>query len=98
MLVADTHINCWKAGGHGSVTFVQGVEGSCNPLFMTLGSRVGQEAFYKYYKAFGLTETTGFDLPGETKGTFHKMSNRLRNRSLTNQSQSRPRVRFIHFN
>ncbi len=42
---------------------------------MTLGARVGKDAFYKYYKAFGLTETTGFDLPGETSGTFHKMNN-----------------------
>lgn len=74
MKVADTVINCWKAGGHGSETFVQGVEGSCNPLFMTLGARVGASSFYKYYKAFGFTETTGFDLPGETAGTFHEMN------------------------
>ncbi len=75
MRVADTNISCWKAGGHGSETFVQGVEGSCNPLFMTLGARVGAKNFYKYYKAFGFTETTGFDLPGEASGTFHEMSN-----------------------
>ncbi len=75
MRVADTNISCWKTGGHGSETFVQGVEGSCNPLFMTLGARVGSKNFYKYYKAFGFTETTGFDLPGEASGTFHEMSN-----------------------
>ncbi len=75
MRVADTNISCWKSGGHGSETFVQGVEGSCNPLFMTLGARVGAKNFYKYYKTFGFTETTGFDLPGEASGTFHEMSN-----------------------
>lgn len=75
MRVADTNISCWKTGGHGSETFVQGVEGSCNPLFMTLGARVGAKNFYKYYKAFGFNETTGFDLPGEASGTFHEMSN-----------------------
>ena len=73
LTVADTHIKCWKAGGHGSETFVQGVEGSCNPVFMTLGSRVGPKNFYKYYKAFGFTETTGFDLPGEASGSFHDL-------------------------
>ena len=73
--VAGTNINCWKAGGHGSETFVQGVEGSCNPMFMTLGARVGAKNFYKYYKSFGFTETTGFDLPGEASGSFHQMSN-----------------------
>ena len=72
--VAGTNIGCWKNGGHGSVTFVQGVEGSCNPMFMTVGARVGQKNFYKYYKAFGFSETTGFDLPGEATGTFHEMS------------------------
>ncbi len=72
--VADTKINCWKTVGHGSITFVQGVEGSCNPVFMTIGARVGAKNFYKYYKAFGFSETTGFDLPGEASGSFHDMS------------------------
>ena len=74
LTVAGTHINCWKAGGHGSETFVQGVEGSCNPVFMTIGARVGAKNFYKYYKAFGFTETTGFDLPGEATGSFHDLT------------------------
>lgn len=74
MQVADTRINCWNTAGHGSVTFVQGVECSCNPVFMTLGARVGAKNFYKYYKAFGFTETTGFDLPGEASGSFHDLS------------------------
>lgn len=68
-------IHCWKAGGHGGETFVQGVENSCNPVFMTVGARIGTENFFKYYKAFGFTEKTGFELPGEAVCAFHKMEN-----------------------
>lgn len=64
-------IRCWKAGGHGAVTFKQGVQGSCNPVFIAVGQRVGNTAFKKYYKAFGFTQTTGFELPGEAKGVFY---------------------------
>lgn len=66
-------IHCWKRAGHGSLTFSEGFENSCNPVFMTLGARVGAKNFYKYFKKFGFTETTGFDLPGEASGTFHTM-------------------------
>lgn len=66
-------IHCWKTAGHGSLTFREGFENSCNPVFMALGARVGAKNFYKYFKKFGFTETTGFDLPGEASGTFHSM-------------------------
>lgn len=66
-------IHCWKTAGHGSLTFSEGFENSCNPVFMALGARVGAKNFYKYFKKFGFTETTGFDLPGEASGTFHSM-------------------------
>ncbi len=68
-------IHCWKGGGHGAETFVQGVENSCNPVFMTVGARVGTENFYKYYKAFGFAEKTGFEIPGEAVCAFHSMEN-----------------------
>jgi len=71
--VGNYFIRCWKHGGHGAETFAQGFENSCNPVFMTLGSRIGSDRFYKYYKKFGFTEATGFDLPGEATGTFHTM-------------------------
>ncbi|MBR2476887.1 MAG: PASTA domain-containing protein [Clostridia bacterium] len=73
--VGPHSIGCWKSGGHGSLTFVQGVENSCNPVFMTVGSRIGPQNFYKYYKAFGFAEKTGFDLPGEAVCAFHAMEN-----------------------
>lgn len=72
--VATETIGCWKAGGHGGETFLQGVENSCNPVFMTVGARIGTANFLKYYKAFGFAEKTGFDLPGEMVCAFHEPS------------------------
>lgn len=72
--VSDWYIKCWKTGGHGALTFAEGFENSCNPVFMTLGSRVGTTKFFQYFKKFGFTEETGFDLPGEASGSFHNMS------------------------
>jgi len=71
--VADYDIGCWNTAGHGTETFVQGVYNSCNPVFMSIGARLGTDTFYKYYKSFGFGETTGFDLPGEATGAFHSM-------------------------
>ncbi len=71
--VANYNIGCWNRNGHGTETFVQGVYNSCNPVFMSVGSRLGASRFYKYFKAFGFGKTTGFDLPGEASGVFHSM-------------------------
>ena len=69
--VENYYIRCWKDGGHGQVTFAQGFENSCNPVFMNLGARVGSSKFIEYYKKFGFLSSTGFDLPGEATGAFH---------------------------
>lgn len=74
-VVADRRISCAKEEGHGTETFVQGLENSCNPVFMDVGARLGVEKFDKYYRAFGLTEKTGFLIPGESEGTHHKPEN-----------------------
>lgn len=70
--VANRDIHCWHRVGHGEQTFAQGLMNSCNPFVMELGSRLGAANFEKYFKAFGLTEKTGFTIPGESAGTFHK--------------------------
>ena len=70
--VANRDIHCWHRVGHGEQTFAQGLMNSCNPFVMELGSRLGATNFEKYFKAFGLTEKTGFTIPGESAGTFHK--------------------------
>lgn len=69
--VANRDIHCWKTSGHGEQTFAQGVMNSCNPMFMELGARLGAKNFTKYFNAFGLTQKTGFTIPGESSGTFH---------------------------
>ena len=68
--VMDHKIHCWKTEGHGPETLAQAVQNSCNPAFIEIGTRLGIRNFYKYFKAFGLTEKTGIDLPGEASGYF----------------------------
>lgn len=66
--VQGRHIRCWKHGGHGSQSFLEVVENSCNTGFVAVGLRVGADAFYRYIDNFGLNKHTGIDLPGEAKG------------------------------
>lgn len=61
-------IHCWKHGGHGSQSFQQVVENSCNTGFVTVGLKLGTERFYRYLRGFGLGTETGIELPGEAKG------------------------------
>ncbi len=70
--VADRTIRCHKREGHGAENFVQGVENSCNPVFMELGLRIGSEKFMEYFKAFGFTEKTGIELIGESGSIYYK--------------------------
>ena len=74
-LVEDRRIRCARTTGHGSETFVQGVQNSCNPVFIEVGMRLGTENFYKYYEKFGLMGKTGVDLPGEAATIMHKKEN-----------------------
>ncbi|MDD4601576.1 Stage V sporulation protein D [bioreactor metagenome] len=61
-------IHCWKHGGHGSQTFREVVENSCNTGFVTVGLKLGRDPFYRYLEAFGLGRQSNIDLPGEAKG------------------------------
>lgn len=74
-LVEDRRIRCARTTGHGSETFVQGVQNSCNPVFIEVGMRLGTENFYKYFEKFGLMGKTGVDLPGEATTIMHKKEN-----------------------
>ncbi len=69
--VEDRQISCWKNGGHGAETFIEGVHQSCNPVFIEVGLRLGALKFTQYTDAFGFNETTGIDLPGEGVGITH---------------------------
>jgi len=73
--VAGQHYDCHKHSGHGTQTLVQSISNSCNPAFITIGQLAGVDIFSKYFEAFGLTEKTGIDLPGEATSTYHKKEN-----------------------
>lgn len=69
-------IKCWRyPRTHGSETFVQGVQNSCNPVFMEIGERLGAETFLEYMQKFGFAQKTGVDLAGEAVGIIHKLEN-----------------------
>ncbi len=71
--VAGRYIKCWRSPrSHGSQTFTQGVQNSCNPVFMEIGEKLGAQKFYEYMDIFGFNEKTGVDLPGEAVGIMHK--------------------------
>lgn len=74
-IVEDRKIRCHKVGGHGAETFVEGIQNSCNPVFIDIGLRLGTENFYKYFRQFGLMGLTGVDLPGEAATIMHKPEN-----------------------
>ena len=71
-VVEDRKIRCHKVGGHGSETFVQGLQNSCNPVFINIGMRLGAERFCDYFEQFGLLTKTNIDLPGEASTIMHK--------------------------
>ena len=75
IMVEDRRIRCHKAGGHGTEDFVQGTMNSCNPVFITVGMRIGAERYYSYFKQFGLLDKTGIDLPGEAGTIMHNVEN-----------------------
>lgn len=75
LTVGGRTIRCHKTSGHGSQTFAQTLMNSCNPAFITWGSRVGAEDFFAYMKKLGLLEKTGVDLPGEAGTIIHKLKN-----------------------
>ncbi len=71
--VAGRYIKCWRSPrSHGTETFVQGVQNSCNPVFMDVAARLGSDVFYDYMIKFGFTQITGIDVAGEAVGIFHK--------------------------
>lgn len=66
-----TKIRCWSSKSHGYETLTNALANSCNPAFMQLGKRIGIDIFYEYFEAFGLFNTTGISLPGESTSIFY---------------------------
>ena len=75
IVVEDRRIRCHKTNGHGSETFTQGIMNSCNPVFISVGLRLGVDDFYSYFTQFGLFQQTGIDLPGEAGTIMHRKEN-----------------------
>ncbi|MBR4910633.1 MAG: PASTA domain-containing protein [Clostridia bacterium] len=71
-IVAGNPYHCHHAGGHGTQSLAQAISNSCNPAFIQIGQLIGTSMFSKYFKAFGMAEKTGIDLPGEALPTYHK--------------------------
>ncbi|PAE26916.1 stage V sporulation protein D [Bacillus sp. 7894-2] len=71
--VGGARLRCWKKGGHGSQTYLEVVQNSCNPGFVELGERLGKESLFKYIRDFGFGEKTGIDLQGEGKGILFNL-------------------------
>ncbi len=75
IMVEDRRIRCHKTTGHGAENFVQATMNSCNPVFVTVGLRLGAQDYYEYFRQFGLMEKTNVDLPGEAGTIMHKEEN-----------------------
>ena len=74
--IGGRRIKCWRHyRPHGEQTFPQGVQNSCNPVFIELGNRLGVSKLYDYIEAFGFMDTTKLDLPGEAKGILYNEKN-----------------------
>ena len=74
-IVGDRKIRCHKTTGHGAETFAQGVQNSCNPVFMEVGQRLGVANMFKYLKKFSVLYKTGIDVPGEAVTIMHQQKN-----------------------
>ncbi len=72
IVVDDRRIHCSKRNGHGAEDFIRGTMNSCNPVFITVGLRLGVDKYYEYFEKFGLKKKTGIDLPGEAGTIMHK--------------------------
>lgn len=72
VLVAGVRLSCWRARGHGSLTFSEVMDRSCNPGFVNVGQKLGQEVLFRYISEFGFGRRTGVDLPGEAVGIMFR--------------------------
>jgi stage V sporulation protein D (sporulation-specific penicillin-binding protein) len=72
--VANARLRCWRRSGHGSQTFLEGVENSCNPGFVLLGQRLGKKKLFDYIRNFGFGTKSGIDLTGEENGILFRLN------------------------
>ncbi|MGX4669137.1 stage V sporulation protein D [Cerasibacillus sp. JNUCC 74] len=73
--VGGARLRCWKSGGHGSQNYLEVVQNSCNPGFVNLGQKLGEDKLFSYIHNFGFGKKTGIDLQGEGTGILFKPEN-----------------------
>ena len=73
--IEGARIKCWKSGGHGTQTYLQVVQNSCNPGFVSLGNKLGATTLFKYINNFGFGKKTQIDLSGESNGILFNINN-----------------------
>jgi len=71
LTIGGSKLHDWKSGGFGHLTFAQGICNSSNVVFMQVGQLLGPDRFFKYFSAFGLTNKTNIDLPGESRSIYY---------------------------
>lgn len=67
-IVDGEKIKCWRLHGHGSQTMVDGLNNSCNSVFVDLALRLGQDKMYEYFEKYGFGTPTNVDFAGESGG------------------------------
>ncbi|NMB20634.1 MAG: PASTA domain-containing protein [Firmicutes bacterium] len=72
--VSGWNVRCWNRGGHGSQSFAETMQNSCNPYYAKLALDLGPERFYTGLTQFNLGHKTGIDFPGEMGGTLRSPS------------------------
>ena len=72
--VEGATLHCWKHGGHGTQTYLEVVENSCNPGFVSMGQKLGTQKLMSYIKSFGFGQKTGIDLNGESNGILFNIN------------------------
>lgn len=66
--LGNRRFHCWKRGGHGFVTMVEGLARSCDVFFYDIALKIGIQRIADMARRLGLGESQDFDLPGERSG------------------------------
>ena len=69
--VAGVRIKCWRYyRPHGAQSLREALMNSCNPVFISIGQKLGVHTYYSYLSKFGFLGKTGIDLSGEAGSIF----------------------------
>ena len=93
---------CWinknYRKNHANQTIVDGLKNSCNYFFYEISSRLGPDRLYNYADKFGLTQTTGIDLPGEVRSVVGSQKTLYNTDNPVNEANQDTSLPIIVFN